>query len=292
MAPLVALPSRLCRLRRCTTWETHWLAPVSSTRRSGTFSKCSVALCRRLGPARAALGLVGRRRRPPVTRAPGAERRRLHRGGGAPAQGSGDVQVLVSALCGQACLAALRPPTDLRGRGGRQAEARRPPLAPHRTCCRSSSSRPDGSRSLRGDRAAAADHARPRSLRRPRRAGSGPARGRPRARVRAGGRSARAREALPEALSIWSAGGAGPAVARVEVLIGRLPDADGTERSPRARRRAQPPAPRGSARRAGGPRPRPRGLPSRRGPGPLRRHRGGPPRCRYLPGDRDRRGRS
>lgn len=49
---------------------------------------------------------------------------------------------------------------------------------------------------------------------------------------------ARAREQLTEALSIWAAGGAGPAVARVEVLIGRLHDADGTERS-RARESAR-----------------------------------------------------
>ena len=41
----------------------------------------------------------------------------------------------------------------------------------------------------------------------------------------------RSRAALTEALSIWSGGGAWPAAARVEVLIGSLPDADGTERS-------------------------------------------------------------
>ena len=46
-----------------------------------------------------------------------------------------------------------------------------------------------------------------------------------------------ARPALAEARSLWSGGGARPAVARVDVLIGALPGADGPERS-RAREAA------------------------------------------------------
>ncbi len=70
--------------------------------------ECSVAVCRRLGPARAALGLVGIadihrvRGHHEQARSAYAEAIELSRG-------SGDVQVLVSALCGRALLAAEDP---------------------------------------------------------------------------------------------------------------------------------------------------------------------------------------
>jgi DNA-binding SARP family transcriptional activator len=185
--------------------------------------ECSVALCRRLGPARAALGLVGTADihrllgHQEQSRAAYAEALEL-------ARGSGDVQVLVTALCGQALL-STEPSAD---GGDPLAEALRlasPDLVPIvlTTCGRVAA--------VRGERATAAEHAR---------------------RAVAAAREERAadllaealelestvvddpkraREALVEALSIWSAGGARPAIARVEMLIGRLPDADSGERS-------------------------------------------------------------
>ena len=186
--------------------------------------ECSVSLCRRLGPARAALGLVGMA---DVHRTLGhrEQSRAAYTEAAELARGSGDLQVLVSALCGQALLATDEPTTEAEDAA---AEARR--LAPPELV--SIALTTTGRVALtRGDRAAAAEHAR---------GAAAAARD-----VRAAdllanaleleaavvGDPARARDALTEALSIWSAGGAVPAVARVEMLIGRLPDADGTERS-------------------------------------------------------------
>lgn len=186
--------------------------------------ECSVALCRRLGPARAALGLVGTA---DVHRSLGHEERSraAYIEAGELARGSGDVQVLVSALTGLALLAADEPTREAENAA---AEALR--IAPHDLLPIALTA--NGRVALaRGERAAAADHAfRAVAVARD---------------VRAADMLAdalelestvvddpvRAREALTEALSIWSAGGAGPAAARVELLIGRLPDADGAERS-------------------------------------------------------------
>jgi DNA-binding SARP family transcriptional activator/tetratricopeptide (TPR) repeat protein len=186
--------------------------------------ECSVALCRRLGPARAALGLVGTA---DVHRSLGhvEQSSAAYAEAVALARGSGDVQVLVSALCGRALLAA-----DEQAPEAEDAAAEALRLAPHDQLAIALTA--SGRVAVgRGDRAAAVEHAR---------------------RAVAAARDARAvdqladaleleaavvddpgraREALTEALSIWSAGGAGPAFARVEVLIGRLPDADGNERS-------------------------------------------------------------
>ena len=248
--------------------------------------ECSVALCRRLGPARAALGLVGTA---DVHRSLGhkEQSRAAYTEAAELARGSGDVQVLVPALSGQALLAADEP--TRRGRAARQP--RRCGLAPHDLLPIALTT--TGRVALiRGHRAAAAEHAR---------------------RAVAAARDvraadlladaleleatvlddpARAREALTEALSIWSAGGAGPAVARVEVLIGRLPDADGTERS-RARDAARTLRRLGIhvARRARGGERRRWRVGVRRGPGAVHRSRSRARRCRSPPGGRDRRGR-
>lgn len=193
--------------------------------------ECSVALCRRLGPARAALGLVGVA---DVHRASGrAERARAaYLEAAELAGGSGDAQVLVSALCG---LALLVVDDDSREAEESVAQALRiapPDLLPVALTAAGRVA------AARGDTATALEHAR---------------------RAVAVARAVRttdlvadaleleaavvddptrSREALSEALSIWSGGGAWPAAARVEVLIGRLPDADGTERS-RAREAAR-----------------------------------------------------
>ncbi len=199
--------------------------------------ECSIDLCRRLGPARAALGLVGTG---DIHRALGHQEqsRAAYTEAVELARGSGEVQVVVSALCGQALLAADEPTPeaeDAVAEALRLASDDVVPLA-LTTAGRIAL--------VRGDRAAAAGLA-----------------GRAVAEARAVRMTdllaealeleatvlddpARAREALTEAMSIWSAGGAWPAVARVEVLIGRLPDAEGSERS-RARDAAR------SLRRAG-----------------------------------------
>ncbi len=191
------------------------------------------------------------------------------------------------ALCGQALLAADEPTDEAEHAA---AEALR--LAPHDLLpiALTTTGRVAASR---GDRAAAAEHAR-RAVAAARE-------------VRAADLladaleleatvlddPARARVALTEALSIWSAGGAGPAVARVEVLIGRLPDAEGTERS-RARDAARDLRRLGihvvDGRAVGGDGAERVGRPSRssaRSRSPSRARR-----CRSPPGVRDRHGRS
>jgi DNA-binding SARP family transcriptional activator len=189
--------------------------------------ECSVAVCRRLGPARAALGLVGIADIHRVlghheqAHAAYAEATELSRG-------SGDVQVLVPALCGRALMAV--GDSDPAARAGAEdavAEALRladGDLRPRALIAA-------GRLALaRGDRAAAADHAR---------GAIAAARQERTADLLAEAleleavvsESPRARAALREALSIWAGGGARPDAARIEVLIGRLPDADGAERS-------------------------------------------------------------
>ncbi len=186
--------------------------------------ECSVASCRRLGPARAALGLVGVA---DVHRSLGrVERSRTaYTEAVELARGSGDVQVLVSALSGLALLACDDPTSQAEEA---VAEALRIAPADLLPVALTAAGRVAAAR---GDPAAAVEHAR-RAVASARE-------------VRAADLladaleleaevvddPARSRAALGEALSIWSGGGAGPAAARVEVLIGALADADGTERS-------------------------------------------------------------
>ena len=185
---------------------------------------CSVSLCRRLGPARAALGLVGVA---DVHRSLGrAQRSRAAYSEAAElARGSGDVQVLVSALCGLALLAADGADPQASDAVAEALRIAPPDLLP------SALTAAGRVAAARGSTARAVEHAE---------------------HAVAAAREARAadlladalelsaavvddpavsRVALAEALSIWAGGGAGPAAARVEVLIGQLPDADGTERS-------------------------------------------------------------
>jgi len=185
---------------------------------------CSVALCRRLGPARAALGLVGIA---DVHRSLGrAQRSRAAYSEAAElARGSGDVQVLVSALCGLALLAADGPDSQAPDAVAEALRIAPPDLLPVALTAAGRVA------AARGSLATALEHA---------------------GHAVAAAREARAadlladalelqaavvddpaaaRVALAEALSIWAGGGAVPAAARVEVLIGQLPDADGTERS-------------------------------------------------------------
>jgi DNA-binding SARP family transcriptional activator len=186
--------------------------------------ECSVAVCRRLGPARAALGLVGIAE---IHRQLGhAEQARTAYAEAIElAHGSGDVQVLVSALCGEALLAADESPSaaedvavealslaadDLRARA--LTVAGRIAL-------------------LQGDRSSAADHARRAVLIAREERATDLLADALELEANATDDSIRARDALREALSIWTAGGARPDAARIEVLVGRLPDADGTERS-------------------------------------------------------------
>ena len=186
--------------------------------------ECSAALCRRLGPARAALAQLGV-----------ADLHRLQ--GHAEqsrtayvevvdlARGSGDVQVLVPALCGLALLAADHATGDA---DEYLAEALRLADGDVLSIAQTTAGR---LALLRGDRTSAADHTfRAVATAREQRAAD----------LLANALElessvtedpARARLALTEALSIWSSGGARPAVARVETLIGRLTDADASERS-------------------------------------------------------------
>jgi DNA-binding SARP family transcriptional activator len=186
--------------------------------------ECSVALCRRLGPARAALGLVGTAR---VHRLLGhkEQSRAAYTEAAELARGSGDMQVLVSALCGQALLAADEPTLeaeDAAAEGLRLAANDLRPIA-LTTAGRVAM--------IRGDRAAAADHARHAVVAAREVHAVDLLADALELEASVADDPVRAREALTEALAIWSAGGARPAVARLEVLIGRLPDADGTERS-------------------------------------------------------------
>ena len=193
--------------------------------------ECSVALCRRLGPARAALGLVGiaeiRRQLGHVEQARSAYTEAIEL-----ARGSGDAQVLVSALCGEALLAADESPSTAE-------DAAVEALSLAADDLRARALTVAGRIALmRGDRSSAADHARRAVLvARAERAADLLADALE-LEATATDDSVRARDALREALSIWTAGGARPDAARIEVLVGRLPDADGTERSRPAMPRA------------------------------------------------------
>lgn len=186
--------------------------------------ECSVAISRRIGPARAALGLVGIA---DVHRSLG----RTERGRAAYtealelARGSGDVQVLVSAMCGLALLAGPEPTVEAMQAVTEAVQIAPPDLLP---AALTSAGRVA---IARGDRSTASGYAeRAVAAARQSRAADLLAEALE-LDAAVGDDPVRSREALTEALSIWSGGGAWPAAARVEVLIGRLPDADGTERS-------------------------------------------------------------
>ncbi len=193
--------------------------------------QCSVALCRRLGPARAALPLLGMA---DVHRALGHEEqsRAAYLEAVELARESGDAQLLVPALCGLALLPGSRAEHDPDDQVGEALRIASPDVRPIALTTAGRVALAHGDRPAALDLAGqAVDAAREEraadlladALELQSSAVEDPA---------------RARRALREALSIWSAGGAEPAVARVEVLIGRLADADGTERS-RAREAAR-----------------------------------------------------
>ncbi len=184
----------------------------------------SVAICRGLGPGRSAMGLVGIAE---IQRELGNDQqsRAAYQEAVDLAGASREVQVLVPALAG---LARLRVATDPDAALGVALDAERiatPGLMPFALNAL-------GWVALaRGERTAAAQWA-----------------GRAVASARgvqafdvlaealeltAGSTDdpALARRALTEALSIWRDGGAGPAASRVEVLMGWLEPADGTDRS-------------------------------------------------------------
>jgi len=186
--------------------------------------ECSIALCRRLGPARAALGLVGSAA---VHRSLGREEQSRAAYGEAVdlARGSGDAQVLVQALSGLAVLVAAESPAEAERAVEEALALASPDLAAIALTA-------SGRVALaRGDRTrAAAQAAQAVSAARAERSADLLADALE-LEAAATEDPERARRALGEALSIWRCGGAEPAAARVEVLIGRLPDADGTERS-------------------------------------------------------------
>jgi DNA-binding SARP family transcriptional activator/tetratricopeptide (TPR) repeat protein len=181
--------------------------------------ECSVALCRRLGPARAALGLVGVA---DVHRALGRreQSRRAYGEALTLSRGSGDAQVLVPALCGLARLVA-GDLTDEAADLLAEADALAPP--PLRPLVHIGRAELTGAR---GERAAARDEARA-AVAAAREVGAVDWLAEALELEAAGtDDAARARDALAEALSVWRSGGARPAVARLEVLLGRLPGAD------------------------------------------------------------------
>ena len=195
----------------------------------------SISICRRLGPSRAALGLVGlgdlhrELGRDEQSRAAYLEAAEL-------ARGSGDTQVLVASLSGLARLLAQQSPGDGNDVGRTAAEEARsvagPALLPLATIALG------WVRVAEGDRQAAVVLAR-RAVESARE-------------VRAVDLLAEAlelwaattdsasdaRAALQEALSIWEFGGAVTAAWRIQVLLGRLRLADAVDRS-RAREAAR-----------------------------------------------------
>ncbi len=184
----------------------------------------AVALCRRLGPGRAALGLLGIAQ---VHRHLGHDEqaRAAYLEAVALARESGELQVLVPALAGLARLEAASSAESARS------------LADEAMILASDSVRPFALVAggwvalLTGDRERATEHAAEavdaarevqavdvlaEALELAAECALDPA---------------AARRALVEALSIWREGGAEPASARLEVLLGGLSDADGTARS-------------------------------------------------------------
>ena len=181
-------------------------------------------MCRRLGPARAALGLVGIA---DIHRALGHQEqaRAAYTEAAELARRSEDVQVRVAALCGEALLAADEPTPEAQDAAAEALRLASDDVRPHALTTAGRLAR------ALGDRAAAANHARH---------AVAAARAERAADLLAEALEleatvhddpVRIRDALHEALSIWIAGGARPDAARIEVLIGLLPDADGTERS-------------------------------------------------------------
>ncbi|MDN5795181.1 MAG: hypothetical protein L0H79_05445 [Intrasporangium sp.] len=184
----------------------------------------SIVHCRRLGPGRTAMGLLGLAE---IHRELHHEEqgRAAYLEAVALARDSGDLQVLVPALAGLARLTVELSPDAARSAATEAEQIATPDLLPVAMTAR-------GWVALaRGDLIEAAQHA---------------ARGVASARaaqtvdllaeaLELAGESAGdprdARIALQEALSLWDEGGAAPAVARVEVLLGRLPGADGADRS-------------------------------------------------------------
>ncbi len=185
---------------------------------------CSVDICRTLGPARAALALVGMA---DAHRALGhvEQSRAAYVEAVELARGSGDVQVLVPALCG---LALLTPAGASAAAGQAVGEALQIappdlvslPLAVSGQLAASCGDRVAASelagRAVAAAREARASYRLAEALELEAAVAADPT---------------RARSALAEALSIWTTGGAAPASARVAVQIGRLPDANGAERS-------------------------------------------------------------
>lgn len=188
--------------------------------------RCSVAVCRRLGPARAALGLVG---------VAGVHRLLGHdeRGRAALAEaldlarGSGDTQVLVAALTGLATLGASADdalPTDGPAAAEEAVALATPDLQPAALTAQgwlALRSRPGAAaevaaRAVAAARASGAADLLAEALELSAAATDDPA---------------VARSALLEALAVWESGGALPAAARVEVLLGGLSDADATDRA-------------------------------------------------------------
>ena len=198
--------------------------------RTGAFDEalwhfqCSVALCRRLGPARAALGLVGIA---DIHRALGHQQqaRAAYTEAAELARRSEDVQVRVAALCGEALLAADEPTPEAQDAAAEALRLASDDVRPHALSTAGRLAR------ALGDRPAAAGHARRAvTAARAERASDLLAEALE-LEATVHDDPARIRDALHEALSIWVAGGALPDAARIEVLIGLLPDADGTERS-------------------------------------------------------------
>ena len=184
--------------------------------------ECSVAICRRLGPARAALALIGTA---DVQRALGNEERSrtAYVEAAELARGSGDVQVLVPALCGVALLAPAGAPAE-----AAVTEALRIapagllalPLTVQGRLAAARGDRVEASQCAGGAVDAAREARRSDWLAEALEL-----------EARVTGDPVRARAALAEARSIWVTGGAAPASARVDVRIGRLADADGSERA-------------------------------------------------------------
>lgn len=195
---------------------------------------CAVAVCRRLGPARAALGLVGVAA---VLRDLGHTERALlaYREAIDLARGSGDVQVLVPAWSGTAELIRAVAPAEAAEAwtAANQALDLAPPaLSPVPLTALARLALADA------DRAGAAAYAsRAVAAARQCRASDFLAEALEVAGVAATEPTV-ARVALQEALSIWEAGGARLAAQRVHLALGRLPDADSAQRA-RAREAAR-----------------------------------------------------
>ena len=201
--------------------------------RTGEFSEArwclerSIAICRRLGPARAALGLVGlgdlhrELAHDEQARAAYLEATEL-------ARGSGDSQVLVASLAGLARLGAEDGRVDA-DRPGRTAAEEAQALAGAALAPLAATALGWVSLS-EGNRLSATEQAR-RAVEAAREARAADLLADALELTAAAADAAQARPALEEALSIWESGGATTAASRVLVLLGRLPGADVVDRS-------------------------------------------------------------